>query len=408
MTVRRLACAALLALGACSTPAPPPARLNLTLKEWREDLRAFARQLPRRHAAPYHAISKARFDAEVAALDARLDHLSADQVMVGIQHIARLVGDGHTGLRGPPNRLVLPLSIARFDGEDRVVKVGAGYDQALGARVVAIGGVPIAQARERLLTLTPYDETQALRDDQTDSLMSESQMLHGLEIIPDGSHAVFTLAPDEGPAFDVDVAAVPAPTPALHGLAHALPLSQTHPGSGFWCAWLEAQRTAYCDFRSYKGLGEASRELFSLIDAKHPDKVVVDLRDNGGGDYTVGLRHLVHPLAKIASVNRRGHLFVLIGVKTFSAAMSNASHFRAQTQAMLVGEPIGERPNSWQENAQFYLPHSKLMISYSTRFYTFAPPGENVIRPDQAVATTWADVKAGRDPVLDWVLAYRP
>jgi hypothetical protein len=33
--------------------------------------------------------------------------------------------------------------------------------------------------------------------------------------------------------------------------------------------------------------------------------------------------------------------------------------------------------------------------------------GENLIRPDQEIVPTWDDFKAGRDPVLDWVLKYQ-
>jgi hypothetical protein len=398
-------------LAACTTTSPsaPQADLALTPAEWRDDVAAFARELPNRHAAPFHAISQARFDAEIKALEDRLDRLNGDEAFVGLRHIARLVGDGHTNVALPPNRPTLPLQIMRFAGEDRVVKVGAGYDQALGARIVAIGGVPVDDVRRRLLTLTPYDETDALREWQADALMSESLVLHGLDITATRDAAVLTLQPDHGAAFDIAVRAVPAGDAVFPPtLAQPLALARQNPDKGFWCVWLDAQHTVYCDWRNYVGLRPASRQLYQLIEAHKPDKVVIDLRANGGGDYTVGLANVVRPLASNADVNRRGHLFVLIGVATFSAAMSNASHFRAQTNAILVGEPIGERPNSWQENRQFVLPRSHLAVSYSTRFYSFAAVGgENIIRPDQTIETSWADYAAGRDPVLDWVLAYR-
>jgi hypothetical protein len=108
----------------------------------------------------------------------------------------------------------------------------------------------------------------------------------------------------------------------------------------------------------------------------------------------------------LAYFARELHLFVLIGPNTFSAAMSNSAHFRYQTAAILVGQPIGEKPNSYQESRQMTLPNSHLVVRYSVRFYKFVKNGENVIRPDQEIVPTWADYKAGRDPVLDWVLKY--
>jgi hypothetical protein len=96
---------------------------------------------------------------------------------------------------------------------------------------------------------------------------------------------------------------------------------------------------------------------------------------------------------------------VLIGADTFSAAMNNAAQFQDETNAILVGETIGEKPNSYQEPRQFRLPNSHLAVRVSTLYYTFRKTGENAVRPDKEIIPSWNDVKAGRDPVLDWVLA---
>ena len=88
--------------------------------------------------------------------------------------------------------------------------------------------------------------------------------------------------------------------------------------------------------------------------------------------------------------------------------MNNAAQFRALTAATLVGETIGEKPNSYAEPREMVLPHSHLTVRYSTRYYSFAPGGDNVIRPDREIAPTWDEYRVGRDPVLDWVLGARP
>ena len=98
---------------------------------------------------------------------------------------------------------------------------------------------------------------------------------------------------------------------------------------------------------------------------------------------------------------------VTIFRKAFSAAMSNAAHFQVQTEAILAGQTIGEKPNSFQEPRQMTLPNSHLVVRYSTRYYKFVEEGENIIRPDKEVIPSWEDYKAGRDPVLEWVLNYK-
>jgi hypothetical protein len=111
----------------------------------------------------------------------------------------------------------------------------------------------------------------------------------------------------------------------------------------------------------------------------------IDLRQNPGGDYFEGLHHLIEPIAKNPSLNCKGHLFVLIGPLTSSAAMVNAVQFHTQTNAILVGEPIGPKPTSYAERRQMELPNSHLVVSYSAKYYEFAYSSKNVARPDQEI-----------------------
>jgi hypothetical protein len=147
--------------------------------------------------------------------------------------------------------------------------------------------------------------------------------------------------------------------------------------------------------------------MVDILNREHPDKLVIDLRHNSGGDFNIGLKYLIEPLRKERNINQRGHLFVLIGANTFSAAMSNATQFRTITNAMLIGQPIGERPNSYQEPRQFRLPNSHLVARYSTRYYKFVDGQDNVVVPDKEITSTWEDYKNGHDMVLQWVLAFK-
>jgi hypothetical protein len=84
--------------------------------------------------------------------------------------------------------------------------------------------------------------------------------------------------------------------------------------------------------------------------------------------------------------------------------MSNAAQFHDRTKALLVGQPIGEKPNSYQEAREMVLPNSHWTVRCSIKFYKFTKSSENLIRPDKEIPETWDDYNSGRDPVLDWVL----
>jgi hypothetical protein len=332
--------------------------------------------------------------------------MNGDQMYIGLNRVANLIGDGHTQVASPRDAAKLPLRVQRFGDDYRVIFVGLGQEKALGMRVLRIQDVPITRARELLLTMTPQDETPILAQLLVENFLTRGLVLHGFGIIPDRSAARFTLADDSNRQFCMDFHALPAGAEVRWVPAYKEPpLFRQKPDDPFWYQILPKARAVYCNFRSYQQLSKHAAGLLALVDRERPDKLIIDLRQNGGGDYEEGLKYLVEPIRHRTQINRRGHLFVLIGRDTFSAAMSNSAHFRARTAALLVGEPIGEKPNSYQESRQFTLPNSHLVVRYSVRLYRFVDSGENLIRPDQEIIPSWNDFKAGGDPVLEWVLA---
>lgn len=384
--------------------ASSPETLQLSTAQWREDLQFIARELPKRHLNAFHHTSRERFEASVADLDRALPQLDAAQAYVGMLRIVNSIGDGHTHLRFPKSSDDFPLNVNRFGNEYRVVCAAPRFAKAVGGRVVAINETPIARVRELILSATPQDETPQYREALVSGWMTIGILLHGLGITPASGGARFRLVDDNGSQHAVDVEVDQAPERQWAYAKQAL--FRERPKETFWYAWLSESRTVYCNWRSYKSLAKQARDFFAFVKEKQPDKLVIDLRQNGGGDYFVGLANMVTPIRNLQEINRKGHLFVLIGPFTFSAAMSNTAHFRQRTAATLVGMPIGEKPNSYQEARGTMLPNSHLTLRYSVRFYKFVDTAENVIRPDQEIETTWADFKAGRDPVLEWVVKY--
>ena len=194
--------------------------------------------------------------------------------------------------------------------------------------------------------------------------------------------------------------------PGMLSAAKGQPLFRQKPAESFWFTYLADSQTTYVNFRGYRSLGEHGRALLAFLDKNPTKRLVIDLRQNGGGDFFEGRKHLIQPLKKLPAINQKGHLFVIIGRRTYSAAMVNAIDFRKETNAILVGEPIGERPNSYSENDEMTLPNSRLVVSYSTRYYKFLDEDVPAVMPDKRFDPTWADFQAGRDAVMAWILSY--
>ncbi len=79
------------AYGRGSLPALSP-------EQWRQDVDYFANEIATKHRDPYHLISKAKFDQAVSDLGERIPSMKDYKVVVGLQHLAALIGDGHTFL----------------------------------------------------------------------------------------------------------------------------------------------------------------------------------------------------------------------------------------------------------------------------------------------------------------------
>jgi hypothetical protein len=396
-------------IGEARTPLSTAPVLNLSAGQWRDDLHFEIHTLETRHPAPFTFTPRARFEAAAAAVERRLGAINGDAVYVGLDRLANLIGDGHTYVEFPPQLALMPLSIERFGNEYRVVEVESGNERLLGLRVIGIGGVPVADVHRRFYaTMTPVGETRFLRNARATDFLNVGMALHGIGVTAARNEASYTLASDRGIRSSVRLRSLSASESSGANwvwVSRKRPLYRTRPEDDFWFTYLASRRTLYCSFRGYENLAANAASLFAFERAKRPDKLAIDMRLNGGGDYKDGLRYLIDPIRALPSINRKGHLFVLIGTSTFSAAMANAAQFRIATHAILVGQTIGERPNSYQEPNEQRLPNSHLLLRYSTQYYEFAPGGPNEIVPDKTIIPSWDDVKKGRDPVLDWVLA---
>lgn len=359
--------------------------------DWRADLAHLAEGIVTRHRQPFHLISRAEFEAKVAELSARLPSLSDDAALVALRGIAASIGDGHTFVAAPA-RPKFPVEFFWFGDDLTVVRAGAAYRPLIGARLMAIGDHPVAAVQSLLQWLIPQRENDGFVLACSVKLLREPEVLSALGIEPTfrfdtgGHETVVPLGPSEEPLFTAE---------------HA-PLSMQRMEEPFWFSRLPERDAVYVQFRSYDGLEANAAQLFAALAQQPAGRLIIDLRRNGGGNFWAGRQWLLVPLELMGL--RSGQLFVLVGRRTFSASMVNAIDFARETEAILLGEPIGARPHGYQENGWFTLPSSGLKVSAATRLYRFGPEGEPSFHPDQRIDTSHADFLAGRDPVLDWAL----
>lgn len=146
-----------------------------------------------------------------------------------------------------------------------------------------------------------------------------------------------------------------------------------------------------------------AKDVKDYLDNNKIKNLIIDLRNNGGGDFFVGLR-MAWPLVLVDSLDWEHGVYTLIGNSTYSAAMSNAAQYRQLLNAKLVGEPTGGNPVGYQDMGQFSLPNSGWTITYSKRNYRFQEFFSEGVQPDVLIEQDWPSYLKGIDQSLAWVL----
>src|SRR6266850_4140950 len=113
------------------------------VRRWREDLAVLRVEMPARHANLFHAMTRAQFDSALQAIDQSLPRLARHQVIVELQKLGALVGDGHSNVSPWRDTAAVfhQLPVALYWFADGIFVRAATEAQAalLGTRVVGVG-----------------------------------------------------------------------------------------------------------------------------------------------------------------------------------------------------------------------------------------------------------------------------
>ena len=375
---------------------------------WLEDLDHLSATIKLKHKNAFHFTTEQVFDHEVRGLRERIPSLETHQILVEFGRIAALIGDGHTSVRAYQYFHLFPLTFYWFGEDLRVIRTDSESQDLLGWKVIAVGSVPVKDARDRVHVLTAGNENTYFFMGWSPYWLKNADALHTLGIIEGRATATYTFESAAGERRQVVFTSLSNSAYQEIEWVHAYdpkPAFIAREDDPLWTDLDINHNLLYVGFNGYpawKYVREITKGIIEQIEEYNLRTLVVDFRQNGGGNFDKGL-HMIKHLKKIG-FHEKGKVIVLTSRYTFSAAMSNASHFKYQMNALLVGEPPGERPNGYAENYSYELPNSKLEASCSIRYYTFWDediPEMIMDVPFEPDFETW---KQGKDPVMEWVL----
>jgi hypothetical protein len=154
------------------------------LLQWSQDVRYFAKEIEREHRNPYHLTLKAEFDAELVGLETRIPSMKNYEVVVGLQRLAALIGDGHTFVDTSKLYHRLPMEVFWFGDDLRVVRAAPEYKEAIGTTIVKVDSTPITEVRRKLNQLIPQGENEWYVMDKSAALITQVEPLAALGLFP--------------------------------------------------------------------------------------------------------------------------------------------------------------------------------------------------------------------------------
>ncbi len=335
----------------------------------------------------------------------------------------------------------LPISFWRFPEGAIVTRAHPRYMHLLGARITAIGGVPIEEAARRVdqfipgtashkryispLWLTRIEALRAIHVTKGDTAQFEFELQSGTH----ASEQLPALRGGDPVALDPPWQESMVPDNRPQSWPHVLDRLKKLPpyleGSVelSWKLMLNGSLlyVRSTTLSSHAVEVNAYRMIDGVVKSGHiPDNVVVDVRFNEGGDL-FNVLTLATELVKLTEP--RGGIYVITGRATNSAAIVLTALLKghAPDRTRIVGEEISDHEWFWSEGGALTAPASGLPLSYTDGYHDWAHGCTDLgkcywpvvffgvsagsLSPQIPVILTYREYILGRDPALEAIRA---
>ncbi|WP_224491551.1 S41 family peptidase [Robertkochia flava] len=396
---------------------------------WKSDLEFLKTTIDTEYPFLYKKISREDFNKRYNELYAQVESMEDYEAVCGIMELVSSFEYGHTsvGLRGTDFELrQLPVNLMEFKDGIFIEGISEEYKEDAGARVLKIAGEDVMDVYRQVYPYFPAENSQFFKAYGMNFLVY-TELLAKEGLIPDPEAGVTLTLEKNGKSYERTL------KPMEKGKRPPTDYGYTKNEAG----WISARdqgftpnylkhldRIYYSEFLndnnamyvrqsqiqddSLVPIPEFYDKVFEEIREKHIDKLVIDVRLNGGGNNYKN-KAVIKDIIAHPEIDRVGHLFVILGDRTFSACQNLVNELDNYTNAIFIGEPTGENINFYGDNNKVVLPESEIPVYLSFAWWQDKPQWENQqwLPPHIAVQLSFEDYLENRDPVLDAALNFR-
>jgi len=369
-----------------------------------DDLKFYKDSLPVKHKNLFAKLSRPKFNTMITHLEEQTSSISTEKFYVEIMKIQAAIGDEHSTII-PPYTTKYPVKFERFDDGLVVTSTDEANKQLLLSKVIRIGGKTLSEAEKAISSVIISGNIPYFNIAEASYLASPS-LLYALNLSPSPNDVSLELLNPNGETLKVKLDAIPKTKKIdmVYASAYGSLLANTHQ-ENYW--YVMEKGNLYfnynkCQDDPKKPFDAFNDNLFKEIGKQKPNRIIIDLRMNGGGNSAI-LEPFIEKI-KNHNLNKKGKIFVLIGRATFSSAIMNAIKLKRETKAILVGETTAGTINHYGEVRAFSLPNTKLQVNYSTQYWENWKGHDGPLVPEIKIPKNLSDLLKGNDKALNYVM----
>lgn len=369
---------------------------NLTEKQFVEDLEFLKTELPQRHKNLFAKISEKEFNLKILEIESKSKNLNEETFEIELYKLIKEIGDEHTRIE-PKYPTIFPIHFDFFKEGIFVTETDSINSSLLFKKLNGIEKISVKNVIKKYKTIIK-DDNKSYFVNYFLNFVNNPKILKGLNITQSDSSAKFVLDKQE-----IILSAENKRTSSNTLNSHLLRFKTK---DNYWYEFLENNKILYfnyqdCSEQNGKLFETFNKELFNIIETQKPEKLIIDLRNNSGGNSAI-LKPFLEKL-RTSYINKKGSLYVLIGKKTFSSSLMNAIDLKRNYNSILIGESTSGNVNHYGETRGFYLPNSKIIVGYSTKFWENWKGYFGPLIPDIPIKYSIENYKNNIDEAIEYV-----
>ena len=283
--------------------------------------------------------------ARLSVMEENVGAMTPLAIGVEVCRIAALADNGHTGCQSPPNAPSVDLGFYPLNGGIYVFSAAGPETDLIGGRLLAVDGRPISELQKSVRTLA--GGRLAWRDLNSSYAYSRPAILHVLGLAREDKAAVYRIRTPDGRIVERRLATAEASAQA-RGIMPPERTPWSWQDLGTRLRWRDAPDHGAIIVQLRSNIDQPGHPIGAFLDEVERQRaalgrktVILDLRSNGGGDLTLTREFL---MAWPGRVGPRGRFIVLIGPRSFSAALADAAYLKQAggSQVTLVGQAPGD------------------------------------------------------------------